>query len=45
VAHAGGATLVTLEAAGHNAPAMFHGGQLQDAVERFLSEQDLLPSR
>lgn len=35
-------TLVTLDARGHNAPAMFDGAQLVVAVERFLTEHDLL---
>jgi len=34
--------LVTIDARGHNAPAMFDGPQLIAAVERFLAEHDLL---
>ncbi len=34
---------VTLDARGHNAPAMFDGPQLVAAVERFLLDRDLLP--
>lgn len=34
--------LVTLDARGHNAPAMFHGQQLLGAVEAFLVEHRLL---
>ena len=43
LAQAADARLVTLDATGHNAPAMFHGPQLRAAVERFLVDRGLLP--
>lgn len=44
VAHAADARLVIIDAAGHNAPPMFHGPQLHDAVRHFLDEHGLLPT-
>lgn len=38
------AQLVRIRAAGHNAPAMFHGEELLAAVEAFLSDLGLLPA-